>query len=189
MCIYIYIYNVGLSENRVTLNPQVHHHFPQWPFGGLTLVSDRPIRYDIYIYIYIYVSHTICIYYERTYIHTSIHPYIHTSIHACIHTCVHAWIQAYIHTNKHTCKHTYILQGAERLSWRWFPTPAGAPLCGVRKAAGPWVTAWWMQLGLEMVEWVQRVGYRSAVPVKSGYVMTVKKGCIMLYPNSWGFRS
>ena len=25
---HIYVYSKGLSENRVTLNPKVHHHFP-----------------------------------------------------------------------------------------------------------------------------------------------------------------
>ena len=35
--IYIYVYSKGLSENRVTLNPKVHHHFHQlnWQFRGL----------------------------------------------------------------------------------------------------------------------------------------------------------
>ena len=43
--------------------------------------------------------------------------------------------------------------------------------------------------GAGKVEWVQRVGYRRAVPVRSGYISTVKRCCIMLYLNSWGFRT
>ena len=81
----------------------------------------------------------IYIYYGRINIYTYI--YIDTDstyvyIYICIYTCICIYF-----------KLIRCLQGAERLSWRWFPAAAGALLCGVRKAAERWVAAWWMQLG------------------------------------------
>ena len=43
---------MGLSENRVTLNPQVHHHFPQENGHVGVYPSIRQTHtYEIYIYI------------------------------------------------------------------------------------------------------------------------------------------
>ena len=196
--IHIYIY----ISKYIQVYPNISNYIQIYP----------NISKYIHIYIYIYM---LCIYiYTRKYVY--MHVYGSTYIYIYTYICIYIYIHIHsvsiiqkIHNIHNIYIHIYIYWYVSVYTSTFFfwadPLP---PRCrktflevvpssswcpAVRRSkklhGAGWLPGGCSWDGAGKVEWVQRVGYRRAVPVRSGYISTVKRCCIMLYLNSWGFRT
>ena len=57
MMVYVLLYNMGVSENSVPLNPMVNDHYPYW----MTIIGNtNPYFYTICLSIFVYLCHCCC---------------------------------------------------------------------------------------------------------------------------------